>query len=90
MSHAYVVEIEQDAVGFVVRESSGYRFYAAKRSFNTLQRRIFDTAHLAHHAVLDLHGRSAATLSSLTPLHFVGHAEGAERRSDNFETEARA
>jgi hypothetical protein len=69
MSHAYVIEIEHAAVGLVVREAEGYRFYATKHSTSSLQRNLFETAYQAYQAVLDLHGRSIATRSSVTPLH---------------------
>lgn len=69
MSHAYLIEIEHDTVGLVVRETEGYRFYATRRSLSVLQQNVFDTASAAHHAVLDLHGPAPAARSSMTPLH---------------------
>jgi hypothetical protein len=75
MSHAYLIEIEQDTVGLIVREAEGYRFYATRRSLNGLQRNLFDTASDAHHAVLDLHSPAAATHSSMIPLHRAAPAE---------------
>jgi hypothetical protein len=75
MSHAYLIEIEQDTVGLIVREAEGYRFYATRRSLTGLQRNLFDTAWDAHHAVLDLHGPAAVTHSSMIPLHRSATAE---------------
>lgn len=79
MSHAYLIEIELDTVGLIIREAEGYRFYATKRSLSPLQRDVFDTANAAHHAVLAMHGtgsgRSGAKRSSMTPLHRGAPAE---------------
>jgi hypothetical protein len=69
MSHAYVIEIEHAAVGLIVREAEGYRFYATKHSTISLQQNMFETTHQAYQAVLDLHGPSIANRSSVTPLH---------------------
>lgn len=47
MTDAYVIEIDEDAVGLVVRESrgahrgQGYRFYASLKGFQSLEGRIF-------------------------------------------------
>jgi hypothetical protein len=75
MSHAYLIEIEQDTVGLIIREAEGYRFYATRRSLKGLQRNLFDTASAAHHAVVDLHSPSAAPSSSMIPLHGSAPAE---------------
>ncbi len=75
MSHAYLIEIEQDTVGLIIREAEGFRFYATRRSLSALQTDVFDTAHEAHDAIRALHGRSGALRSSMTPLHRVGAAE---------------
>jgi hypothetical protein len=69
MSHAYVIEIEHAAVGLIIREAEGYRFYATKHSTSSLQRNMFETSYRAYQAVLDLHGPSIANRSSVTPLH---------------------
>ena len=39
MFHAYIVEVGEEAVGVVARETNGYRFYAAKQSFRSLEGR---------------------------------------------------
>ncbi len=47
MTDAYVIEIDEDAVGLVVRESrgssrdQGYRFYASLKGFQSLEGKIF-------------------------------------------------
>ncbi len=68
MSHAYVMEIEQDTVGLIVREAEGYRFYATRRSLSMLQRDLFGTAKEARDAIVALHGRPEAMRASMTPL----------------------
>jgi hypothetical protein len=67
MPHAYLLEIEQDAVGLIIREEGGYRFHAARRSLAPLQENLFDTAHQARCAVIDR--CEGAAQSVLTPLH---------------------
>lgn len=75
MSHAYLIEIEQNTVGLIIREPEGYRFYATRHSLKGLQRNLFETATAAHHAVVDLHGPRAAASSSMIPLHQAARAE---------------
>lgn len=47
MTNAYVIEIDEEAVGLVVREGEnrrqgqGYRFYASIKGFQTLEGKIF-------------------------------------------------
>lgn len=47
MTDAYVIEIDEDAVGLVVRETrgsgrgQGYRFYASLKGFQSLEGKIF-------------------------------------------------
>lgn len=75
MSHAYLMQIEQDTVGLIVREAGGYRFYATRRSLSPLQTTLFGTAREAEDAVLAVHGRRDAMRSSMTPLHSVATAD---------------
>jgi hypothetical protein len=75
MSHAYLIEIEQDTVGLIIREAEGYRFYATRRSLRGLQPDLFDTATAAHRAVLHMHGPTAEACSSMVPLHRPVQAE---------------
>lgn len=77
MSHAYLMEIEQDTVGLIVREAEGYRFYATRRSLSPLQINLFGSASEARDAVLALHGRPEARRASMTPLHRAAAAEQA-------------
>jgi hypothetical protein len=47
MTDAYVIEVDEDAVGLVVRESGGasrrqgYRFYASLKGYQSLEGRLF-------------------------------------------------
>ena len=82
MYHAYIIEVGEEAVGVVARDACGYRFYAAKNSFRSLEGRIFRSAESARSAALDLHRRAAATPSALTSLRT--RADANERRFDSF------
>lgn len=75
MSHAYLIEIEQDTVGLIIREPEGYRFYATRRSMTDLQKDLFDTAGAAHRAVLHRVGPRAPACSSMIPLHRAAPTE---------------
>ncbi len=75
MSHAYLIEIEQDTVGLIIREAEGYRFYATRRSFCALQRYLFGTADEARDAIVAVHGPSQSPCASMTPLHRALPAE---------------
>ncbi|MGA8172036.1 MAG: hypothetical protein WB816_14545 [Methylocystis sp.] len=68
MFHAYLVEVGQQAVGVVTRESEGYRFFAVKHSFRALEEEIFDSAEKARSAALDLHREADPPPSALTSL----------------------
>lgn len=43
MFNAYVIEIDDEAVGIAARDQSGYRFHAAAHAFNALDGRLFTT-----------------------------------------------
>lgn len=65
MSDAYIIEIGDEAVGIIARETRGYRFYAAKNSFRALEARVFDSVKLAQSAVLDFRRQSSTTPAPL-------------------------
>lgn len=50
MSDTYVIEVGSQAAGIVVRDTKGYRFFAATRRFNPLEGRLFRNAHEAERA----------------------------------------
>jgi len=57
MSEAYVIEIEDRAVGVVVREAGGYRFFASRARFAALENKVFGSPEKAHRAALQITGR---------------------------------
>ena len=43
MFKAYVIEIDDEAVGIAARDDSGFRFHAAEHAFNALDGQLFPT-----------------------------------------------
>lgn len=50
MSDTYIIEVSSEAAGIVVRDKSGFQFFAATRRFNPLDGRIFKSAREAERA----------------------------------------
>jgi hypothetical protein len=50
MSDTYIIEVSSEAAGIVVREKSGFRFFAAVHKFNPLDGKIFKNARDAERA----------------------------------------
>jgi hypothetical protein len=50
MSDTYIIEVSSEAAGIVVREKSGFRFFAAVHKFNPLDGQIFKNAREAERA----------------------------------------
>jgi hypothetical protein len=50
MSDTYIIEVSSKAAGIVVRDKSGYRFFAASHDFNSLEGRYFRSAREAERA----------------------------------------
>ena len=50
MSDTYIIEVSSEAAGIVVREKSGFRFFAAVHKFNPLDGRVFKNAREAERA----------------------------------------
>jgi hypothetical protein len=44
MSDSYIIEVSSQAAGIVVRETAGFRFFAASHRFNPLEGRLFRSA----------------------------------------------
>jgi len=44
MSDTYIIEVSSEAAGIVVRDKSGFRFFAANHRFNSLEGRVFRSA----------------------------------------------
>jgi hypothetical protein len=54
MSDSYIIEVSSRAAGIVVRDASGYRFFAASQPFYRLDGRLFRTAADAQRAAVRL------------------------------------
>jgi hypothetical protein len=52
MSDTYIIEVSSQAAGIVVRETTGYRFFAASHRFNRLEGRLFRNAREAERAAM--------------------------------------
>jgi hypothetical protein len=52
MSDTYIIEVSSQAAGIVVRETSGFRFFAASHRFNRLEGRLFRNAREAERAAM--------------------------------------
>jgi hypothetical protein len=50
MSDTYIIEIGSQPAGIVVRDSDGYRFFAASHRFNRLEGQMFRNARQAERA----------------------------------------
>ena len=50
MSDNYIIEVDSEAAGIVVRDGCGFRFFAATRAFNPLEGRFFRSAREAEQA----------------------------------------
>ena len=60
MSDSYIIEVSSRAAGIVVRESLGYRFFAAAQPFFRLDGRLFRHVVDAQRAAVQLANRDAA------------------------------
>jgi hypothetical protein len=54
MSDTYIIEVGSQAAGIVVRDSDGYRFFAATHRFNPLEGQLFRNAREAERAAVEL------------------------------------
>ena len=50
MSDTYIIEVGSQPAGIVVRDASGYRFFAASHRFNRLDGQLFRNAREAQRA----------------------------------------
>ncbi|HYD32063.1 MAG TPA: hypothetical protein VEB64_14575 [Azospirillaceae bacterium] len=51
---AFIIEVHGNAAGIVVRDGSGFRFFASHHQFQALEGRVFGTPHKAERAALTL------------------------------------
>ena len=54
MSDTYVIEVGSRTAGIVVRNATGYQFFAASHHFNRLEGQVFRNAREAERAALRL------------------------------------
>ena len=54
MSDTYIIEVSSQAVGIVVRNPGGFRFFAATHRFNPLEGQLFRSARDAERAATRL------------------------------------
>jgi hypothetical protein len=54
MSDTYIIEVGAKTAGIVVRDSNGYRFFAASHRFNALEGQLFRNAREAERAATRL------------------------------------
>jgi hypothetical protein len=50
MSDSYIIEVSSQAAGIVVRDRSGFRFFAASERFRGLEGQVFRSARAAERA----------------------------------------
>ena len=50
MSDTYIIEVGSKSAGIVVRDTGGYRFFAASHKFNRLEGQLFRNAREAERA----------------------------------------
>jgi hypothetical protein len=52
MSDNYIIEIDSEAAGIVVRDGHAFRFFAASRAFNALEGQLFKNPKQAEQAAV--------------------------------------
>ena len=54
MSDTYIIEIGSQAAGIIVRDTGGFRFFAASHRFNRMEGELFRNAREAERAAMRL------------------------------------
>jgi hypothetical protein len=54
MSDVFIIEVDSQAAGIVVRNPGGYRFFAASHRFNQMEGQLFRNAREAERAAIRL------------------------------------
>ena len=54
MSDTYIIEVGSQAAGIVVRDTDGYRFFAASHRFNAIDGQLFRNAREAERVAIRL------------------------------------
>lgn len=70
MSDSYIIEVNSQAAGIVVRNTEGgYCFFASSQQFDALEGRVFRNAREAEHAARRLiNGGAKAAVQAFLPL----------------------
>lgn len=55
MSDTYIIEVNSEPAGIVVRDEKGFRFFAANHIFNALEGQLFRNARDAEQAAYRAH-----------------------------------
>lgn len=64
MSDTYIIEVNSEPAGIVVRGTQGFQFFAASHAFNSLEGQLFRNARDAERAAFRaLLGRSQRTVA---------------------------
>ncbi len=63
MNDTYIIELNDMAVGIVIGEATGYRFFASSQAFHPIEGRLFASPRAAEKAARALAGQ----LRKLTP-----------------------
>jgi hypothetical protein len=75
-TNGYVIEIDDEAAGLLVREGRSYAFHAVGRRYASLEGAIFATPHAAERAARDLSRPRAARLPAAAPVRIQPHDGG--------------
>src|SRR6516165_5987671 len=67
MSDSYIIEVSSQAAGIVVRDASGYRFFAASQPFYRLDGRLFRHVVDAQRAAVQLANDELNAASGIWP-----------------------
>lgn len=60
MSNTYIIEVDSESAGIVVRDRAGFRFFSASRRFDSLDGKVFRSARDAERAAIRFAQREAA------------------------------
>jgi hypothetical protein len=52
MSNTYIIEVDSESAGIVVRDRTGFRFFSASRRFAPLDGKVFRSARDAERAAI--------------------------------------
>lgn len=53
MSNTYIIEVDSESAGIVVRDRAGFRFFSASRRFNSLEGKLFRSPREAERVAME-------------------------------------